>query len=315
MPSTKLAIYTALGANLLIAVTKFVAAGISGSSAMVSEGIHSLVDTLNEVLLLVGLRKSQQPADQRRPFGYGKEIYFYSYLVSILIFAVGGGVSFYEGVTHILDPHVIEDPFWNYIVLGIAFALDGFSLITATKAFNAQRGEQAFWAAVRDSKDPSSFVVLFEDAADVLGLMIAFLGVFLGHTLQNPYFDGAASILIGLILTAVSLVLARESRSLLMGEGAGAAIEAQITEVTQAHPSVETVVQTLTFQVGPEQIVLVQRVRFLSHLTAIQLTQSIEQIHQQLQAAIPMLTHVFIEPQSGNSLFQQSPPAHSTGHA
>lgn len=299
MASTKTAIYTALGANLAIAVTKFVAAGVTGSSAMVSEGIHSLVDTLNEVLLLLGMNRSQKPADEKRPFGYGRELYFWSYVVSLLIFAVGGGVSFYEGITHLQHPNPIENPQWNYIVLGIAIVLDSTSLVTAFKAFNAQRGRQPFWSAVKASKDPATFVVLFEDASDVIGLILAFLGVFLGHQLDNPYLDGTASILIGFLLTAVSILLARESRSLLMGEGADPAIVQTTVALTEADPDVVASLQTLTFQMGPEQIVLIQRVAFRPDLDTQALTQSIARIRQTIQTAEPTIRQVFIEPTPG----------------
>ncbi|RAK00556.1 cation diffusion facilitator family transporter [Larkinella arboricola] len=296
MASTKTAIYTALGANLAIAVTKFIAAGVTGSSAMVSEGIHSLVDTLNEVLLLLGMNRSQKPADEKRPFGYGRELYFWSYVVSVLIFAVGGGVSFYEGITHWQHPNPIENAQWNYIVLGIAIVLDTTSLVTAVKAFNAQRGSQPFWSAVKTSKDPATFVVLFEDASDVIGLVLAFLGVFLGHQLNNPYLDGAASILIGLLLTAVSILLARESRSLLMGEGADPAIVQKTAALTEADPDVMTLLQTLTFQMGPEQIVLIQRVVFQPDLKTEAIAEGITRLRQTLQAAEPTIRQVFIEP-------------------
>src|SRR5690348_2406329 len=220
MADSKLPIYSALIANFLIAATKFVAALITGSSAMISEGIHSLVDTANEFLLLLGLRKSRQKADARRPFGYGKELYFWSFIVSILIFSVGGGISFYEGISHLQHPERIKDPMWNYIVLGFAFLFDGISFIISLRNFNKYRGDQPFWASIKKSKDPSTFVVLFEDAADVLGLIVAFSGVYLGHAYSNPYYDGIASIVIGVLLTAVSVILTRESRSLLMGEPA-----------------------------------------------------------------------------------------------
>ncbi len=296
MPSTKFAIYTALGANLAIAATKFIAASITGSSAMLSEGIHSLVDTLNEFLLLLGIKRSQKPADENRPFGYGKEVYFYSYIVSLLIFSVGGGVSFYEGITHIQHPNTIEDPFWNYIVLGIAFALDGFSLVTAIKAFNMQRGTTPFWQAVKDSKDPSTFVVLFEDASDVLGLIIAFLGVFLGHQLQNPYIDGAASILIGCILMGVAIVLARESKSLLLGEGADPDVRNQVRALTNQSAKTVQLHNQLTFQMGPEQVVVIQQVKFNSNLSREELIQAVSDLKQEIIERVTPVSNVFIEP-------------------
>jgi len=180
MSGSKIAIYSALIANFLIATTKFVAAFITGSSAMVSEGIHSLVDTANEFLLLLGIKKSKQQADATRPFGYGKELYFWSFIVSILIFAVGGGISFYEGISHLQYPEAITNPLWNYIVLCVAFLFDGASFVISFINFNKQRGTKPFWISIKKSTDPSLFVVLFEDAADVLGLVVAFAGIYLG---------------------------------------------------------------------------------------------------------------------------------------
>lgn len=298
MASSNVAIYTALGANLGIACTKFIAAGVTGSSVMVSEGIHSLVDTFNEVLLLLGVTRSRKPPDQKRPFGYGREIYFWSYVVSLLIFAVGGGLSFYEGINHLRHPQPIENPQWNYIVLGIALALDGMSLLTALRTFNAQRGKTSFWPAVKDSKDPATLAVLFEDASDVLGLLIAFLGVFLGHQFNAPQLDGIASILIGCLLTAVSALLARESHSLLIGEGADPLIVQQAIALTEADEIVVTAVRTLTFQIGPDDIVLIQQVVFRPDLTNQVISQGVRRIRQTIQEAEPTIRQVFIEPVS-----------------
>ncbi|WP_080055884.1 cation diffusion facilitator family transporter [Spirosoma aerolatum] len=296
MASSKTPLYTALAANLGIAATKFVAAGVTGSSAMISEGIHSLVDTLNELLLLLGLARSQRPPDQKRPFGYGREQYFWSYVVALLIFAVGGGVSLYEGITHLQHPELIRDPFWNYIVLGVAFALDGYSMLTALRAFNAQRGSQPFWAAVKDSKDSATFTVLFEDVSDVLGLIIAFLGVFLGHTLQNPYLDGTASILIGLLLVMVAGVLARESKSLLLGEGVDAETRYQLISITEADVAVQKVVNIATIYLGPEEITLVQGVAFQPELTTDEINETIVRVHHSIQAQFPAIKHAYIQP-------------------
>ncbi len=296
MPASKTPIYSALAANLAIAATKFIAAGITGSSAMISEGIHSLVDTLNEILLLLGIRRSQQPADDKRPFGYGKELYFWAFIVSILIFGVGGGVSFYEGITHLQHPEPITNPLWNYIVLGFAFCFDGFSFITALTEFNRQRGSQSFWSAVKRSKDPSTFVVLFEDAADLLGLIVAFLGVFLGHQFNNPYFDGVASVIIGLILTAVSVVLARESRSLLMGESADPAVLRSVTTLVEKDPAVAKVLQAPSMYLAPEEVFLMLVIDFHDSLTTSDINQAINRIRATIQHEYPIIRRVFIEP-------------------
>lgn len=296
MASSKTALYTALAANLGIAATKFVAAGITGSSAMLSEGIHSLVDTGNELLLLLGLRRSQRPPDEHRPFGYGREQYFWSYVVALLIFAVGGGLSFYEGVAHLRHPEPMKDPLWNYVVLGIAFCLDGYSLLTAWRAFSAQRGRQSFWAALKNSKDTATFTVLFEDASDVLGLAIAFLGVFLGHTLNNPYFDGGASILIGLLLMGVAGALAGQSKSLLLGEGVDAATRRRLVALTEADVAVVKAVRLATIYLGPEEITLAQGVAFQPGLTTDAITQAIVRIQTAIKQEFPAVKHAYMQP-------------------
>lgn len=295
MASSKPAIYSALFANLLIAITKFVAAALTNSSAMISEGIHSVVDSLNEILLLLGLRKSGRVADDRRPFGYGKELYFWSFVVSILIFGIGGGISLYEGITHMQHPEPLRDPFWNYIVLGAAIVFDGASFVVAWKNFSRQRGELPFWTAVKKSRDPSSFVVLFEDAADVLGLAIAFTGVYLGHRYDNPYFDGAASILIGLLLVAVSLILIRESRSLLMGETATPKVLEEVVRMTEAHPAIAKVERHLSQVMGPEELLLILRVR-LQGAPPADLAKEFGSIKEQIRLQYPHFRQIFIEP-------------------
>jgi len=296
MAASKIPLYSALLANLAIAITKFIAAGVTGSSAMISEGIHSLVDTTNEILLLYGIHRSKKPADAQRPFGYSKELYFWAFIVSILIFGIGGGISFYEGVTHLQHPSIIEDPHWNYLVLGIAFVLDGFSFFTAQREFNRQRAGTPFWAAVRKSKDPSTFVVLFEDAADLLGLMVAFLGVFLGHYFQNPYFDGIASMLIGIILATIATLLLVESRSLLMGETAEPEILQEAMQLASNNPSVAKVGLPLSMYMGPEDIILAIPVTFRDEVTSREITETIARIRQTIQEQMPPVKQIFINP-------------------
>ncbi|MGV3587851.1 MAG: cation diffusion facilitator family transporter [Adhaeribacter sp.] len=298
MAASKIPLYSALVANLAIAITKFIAAGATGSSAMISEGIHSLVDTTNEILLLYGIHRSKKQADAQRPFGYSKELYFWAFIVSILIFGIGGGISFYEGVTHLQHPSVIEDPHWNYLVLGIAFALDGFSFFTAQREFTRQRGSTPFWAAVRKSKDPSTFVVLFEDAADLLGLTVAFLGVFLGHYYQNPYFDGIASMLIGVILAAIATLLLIESRSLLMGETAEPEILQEAMQLASNNPGVAKVGLPLSMYMGPEDIILAIPITFQDEVTSREITETIARIRQNIQQQIPPVKQIFINPSS-----------------
>ncbi|PIQ20182.1 MAG: cation transporter [Cytophagales bacterium CG18_big_fil_WC_8_21_14_2_50_42_9] len=297
MAASKIPLYSALAANLAIAITKFIAAAVTGSSAMISEGIHSVVDTANEVLLLFGIHKSKKPANEKRPFGYGKELYFWAFIVSILIFGIGGGISFYEGVTHLQHPSIIENPKWNYIVLGIAFVFDGISFITALREFNRQRAGTPFWSAVRASKDPSTFVVLFEDAADLLGLTVAFLGVFLGHYFQEPRFDGIASIMIGIILTAISALLLKESRSLLMGETADPETLREVTKLTAANPSVLKVSPPLSMYMAPEEVILVLPVSFREEVNSREITQAIVQIRKTIQQKFPLFKQIYVEPE------------------
>ena len=296
MASSKIPIYSALAANLVIAITKFVAAGFTGSSAMISEGVHSVVDTSNELLLLLGISSSKKPADQDRPFGYGKELYFWAFIVSLMIFGVGGGISFYEGIVHLQHPELIRNPLWNYVVLAIAFVFDGISFITAWKEFNRQRGETSFWSAVKKSKDPSTFVVLFEDAADLLGLIVAFLGIYLGQLYQNAYYDGVASLIIGVILTGVAVILARESRSLLMGESAGKTTMTGVLRITEADPAIMQVKRHMSMFMGPEEIVLMMEAVFDAGLTTPEITVAIKRIRQNVQKEYPFFRQIFIQP-------------------
>jgi cation diffusion facilitator family transporter len=298
MAASKTPIYTALAANLLIAITKLVAAVFTGSSAMVSEGIHSLVDTSNEVLLLLGISKSQKPADEQRPFGYGRELYFWSFVVSLLFFALGGGFSIYEGIEHLMHPEEVRNPLINYIVLGIAFIFDGISFITAIKEFKRQRGDTPFWKAVHDSKDPSTFVVLFEDAADVIGILIAFTGILLGQLLDNPYIDGIASVMIGLLLTAVAILLVRESRSLLMGETPAPEELQAVLQIAEGDPLVNKVTQHLSTYLAPEEVILVLKVNFIREAGNVQITDTIDSIRSKIQSTYPHYKQVFVEPVS-----------------
>jgi len=296
MSASKTPIYTALAANLGIAITKLAAAIFTGSSAMVSEGIHSLVDTSNEVLLLLGISRSQKPADEKRPFGYGRELYFWSFIVSLLFFAMGGGFSIYEGIEHLRNPEQVKNPIWNYAVLAIAFIFDGLSFITAMKEFNRQRGAMPFWQAVKESKDPTTFVVLFEDAADVIGILIAFTGIFIGQLLHNPYFDGIASILIGLLLTAVAIVLVRESRSLLMGETPDTAELNEVVKIVESNPTVNKVVKHLSSYLAPEEVIIAIKVNFKPDISIQDITVAIAQLREDIQGRYPHYKQLFIEP-------------------
>jgi len=300
MESSKLPIYSALIANIAIAVTKFIAAAITGSSAMISEGIHSVVDTANELLLLLGIAKSKKPADKKRPFGYGRELYFWSFIVSILIFGVGGGIAFYEGVTHLQHPHTIENPMWSYIVLTASLIFNLVSFFIALKAFNKNRKDNV-WETIRKSKDPSNIVILFEDAGDVLGVAVALAGVYFGYKYQSPYYDGIASIIIGIILTAISFLLARESRSLLMGESVDESIIDVVIKISEKDEAIEKVFYPLTVYLSPEEIVLVLETVFKDDLNTRQINEAIERIQIKIQKQYPNIKQIFIEPHFADS--------------
>lgn len=296
--SAKKTIYAAITANFGIAIVKFIAAAITGSSAMLSEGIHSTVDTGNELLLLLGLRLSKKPADDTHPFGYGQELYFWTLIVALFIFAIGGGMSIYEGVNHILDPEPLTDPFWNYVVLGLAVVFEGYSWNVALQEFLASKGEENFWTAIRASKDPTIFTILFEDSAALVGLFVAFLGVFWGHFLNNVYLDGVASIAIGVILAGVAILLAYESKGLLIGEGANAETVADIRSLTQADPAVRKVLKVLTLHFGPEEILLNLDIQFTKKLSTEQLAVVVERLEKQITSKHPEIKNIFVEAKS-----------------
>ncbi|HJQ69443.1 MAG TPA: cation diffusion facilitator family transporter [Blastocatellia bacterium] len=293
--SSKKAVYAAIAGNLAIAITKFIAAYITGSSAMLSEGIHSVVDTGNGMLLLLGIRLSRKPADPTHPFGHGKELYFWTLIVAILIFAVGGGMSIYEGISHIKHPVMLRDPLWNYLVLGFALFFEGFAWSVAFKEFRKTQGKMSVWKAVRASKDPTTFTVLFEDSAAMLGLLVAFLGIFFGQRLNNPYLDGVAAIIIGLILAVVAVLLAYESKGLLVGEGASRETIENICALAQADPGVERVMPPLTMHFGPQEVLLNLDIKFCPGLSAEEIEASVDRIEAEIRKRHPEIKRIFIE--------------------
>ena len=303
---SKKVIFAALIGNGLIAVTKFVAAGISGSSAMLSEGVHSLVDTGNQGLLLMGLAKSKKPADERFPFGHGKEVYFWSFVVAILIFAVGAGISIYEGVHHILHPGELGDPTINYIVLGLAIAFESVVWWIAYKEFNAIRGKRGFFQEVERSKDPTVFVVLFEDSAAMLGLLVAFFGVLLGQITGIPYFDGGASIVIGLILAATAVWLAWETKSLLIGEAAEPELVEKIRGLADELDEVEQVHEVLTLHMGPQFVVVNISADFRDDVSVGRLEEVVATLDATVREIDGRVKRLFLEAES-------SKPARSSG--
>ena len=298
---SKGAVIAAVIANLVIAIIKFVAAALTGSSAMISEGIHSLVDTGNGGLLLHGMNRAKIPADQGHPFGHGKALYFWSLVVAVSIFGIGGGMSLYEGIAHIrhVAPEAIHaDPTANYIVLIIAMLVEGWSFSVAIRHFWKAKGPKSPWQFIRDSKDPSLYTVVLEDSAAMLGLIFAFLGVFFGHLLENPYLDGAASIAIGLLLMSVAFILAFETKGLLLGEGVDAATLGDIRRRVESDPSVEHAGDILTMYMGPNDLLVNLGVRFVPGTTAEAMHESIGRIERDLAEAYPECTRVYVEAES-----------------
>lgn len=297
MASSNKSIYSALAANLLIAVTKFIAGAFSNSAAMISEGIHSLVDTVNQILLLFGLYRSKKPADSGRPFGYGKELYFYSFIVSILIFGLGGGLSIYQGITHIIEPEELGDPTWNYVVLALSVVFEGTSLVIAAREFNKVRGKDSWWDAIVKSKDPSNFLVLFEDGAAVTGLFIVMICMFFSHQYHIPELDGLASLLVGLLLVAVSVILARESRSLLLGEGVSDESKNKIVQICGKDPAVSKVLSVISTYQSPEEVLLILILAFKEDLDTQDINEAIDRIRLEIKEAFKLIRFVIIQPE------------------
>ena len=295
---SKKVIIAALAGNALIAVTKFGAAAFTGSSAMFSEGIHSAVDTGNQALLLHGLRRSARPADKRHPFGYGSEIYFWAFVVAILIFAVGAGISMYEGYQKLLEPHPITDAYVNYIVLGMAMVFEGAAWWIAYREFRAGKGSRGYLKAIQVSKDPSIFTVLLEDTAAMLGLVAAFLGILLGQLLDMPELDGLASIVIGCILAAAAVFLAYETKGLLIGEGADPALADLLQDIVRNHPAVFRINEVLTLHQGPNDLLVTISVDFRTDLSADDVEAAVTELDDQIKEAAPAAKRVFIEAQS-----------------
>ncbi len=296
MAHSKVSIYGALIANVAIAIMKFIAAFFTGSSAMISEGIHSTVDSGNQLLLLLGIKRSQRPADINHPFGHGKEIYFWSLIVSILIFGLGGGMSIYEGIVHIKRPEQITRPAWNYAVLGGAILFEGTSLYIAVKnLYKQQELTGTIFKRLHVSKDPTLFVVIYEDSAAVAGLLIAFLGVFIGQQYNLPIADGLASVLIGVLLAFVAVVLVVESRNLLIGESAHKTLLDHVYEIVCGDENVHSLSRPLTMHFGPEDILLALDVQFQKSINGQELSKTVRRLEKTIRQEIPAIKRIYIE--------------------
>lgn len=296
--SNKIVVYAALFGNLAIALVKFIAAYITNSSAMLSEAIHSVVDTLNEILLLYGMKKAEQRPDAHHPFGYGRELYFWAFIVALMVFALGAIVSIYQGILHIIHPEEMQDPMINYIVLGIAILCEGFSWTVALRTFRKMKGKMGYFEAFRRSKDPTTFTVLFEDTAALVGLFIALIGIFLAHQLNIPELDGAASILIGVVLAVSAWLLARETKGLLLGETADPRLRENVLNIAQQDAAVYSANGVLTEQMGAHQVIASLSLEFKDDLTSDEIEACVNRIEAQIKQLHPEIITLFVKPQT-----------------
>jgi len=295
----------ALLANLGIAAAKFVAAAITGSSAMLTEGVHSVVDSVNQMLLMWGRRQAKKPPDKYHPLGYGRELYFWSFVVAVLVFSLGAGVSIYEGILHIAHPEEAVSPIVAYVVLLIAFLLEGWSTLEAVKEFNEAKGNVGWYEAIRLSKDPPAFIVLLENGAAMAGIIAAALGVFISHLTGNPFYDGAASVVIGVILGITALLLAYESKGLLIGEAADPEMVSALRELTASKKGIVGVGHVLTIHLAPDQVAGMINVDFDDSISAGEVERIVEAVEDEAQTRWPQLRRLFIRPMANAAAERQ----------
>lgn len=288
-------VIVAVLANGAIAVIKFVAAYLTASSAMLSEAIHSVVDTGNQTLLLLGIKMSARPPDETHPFGYGKERYFWSFIVAVLLFSMGGGMAIYEGIIHIMNPQPLEDPTWAYVVIIAAMIFEGYAWTLAYRAIRSQADGKGILSAIRDSKEMASVTVLLEDTAAILGLLTALVGIFLGHFYHDPWYDGVASIVIGCMLGVVALILIIESRGLLLGEAVDPKVVASIKEIAMANRNICNAKNILTMHFGPEEALVNLEIEFNEGTSAQEMLNAVQRVEKQIIEKHPHLKRVFIE--------------------
>jgi cation diffusion facilitator family transporter len=263
---------------------------------MLSEGIHSVADTGNQLLLLLGVTRGRRPPDELHPFGHGKELYFWSLIVAIILFGVGGGMSVYEGIIHLQHPSPIEDPKWNYVVLGLGVVVEGAAWVIALREILKVRREgQSLWHAIRTSKDPAVFTVLGEDSAALMGLIVAFLGIFLAHRLNLPALDGVASLVIGTILIIVASYLAYESRDLIIGESADVPMIRGIRRLVKNDPAVVEIRRLLTMHLGPRNVLVAIELSFQPELSIADVRETVDRLERKVVEAYPIVGQIFIE--------------------
>ncbi len=305
--SSKMVIYVALAGNILVAISKFIAAAFTGSSAMLSEGVHSVVDSTNEVLLLYGVHRSHNKPDRKHPIGYGREVYFWSFVVGLLILTFGAGVSVYEGIMHIREPRPIESAYVTYIVLALAVLFEGFSWIFTLRKFRGNRPYSELFRMIIHSKDPPTFIVLLEDTAAILGLFIAFVGVYLSVALDNPVYDGVASVLIGITLALTALLVARETKGLLIGEAASPQIRDSILTLAEGTAGVSQVNGLITVQTAPQEITVAMSLEFTDALRVPELEAIVVALENKIRKAHPEVSTLFIKPQAHEHYERQTP--------
>lgn len=296
--TSKNVIFAALAGNLAIAVVKFGAALFTGSAAMMSEAIHSTVDTGNQVILLIGLKRAARPASDDHPFGHGLQLYFYTFVVAVLIFGVGAVISVLHGIERIQHPEPMESPWINYLVLTLSVTFEAASWLVALKAFNREREGRPFLDAIRDSKDPTVFTVLFEDTAALAGLVVALVGVLASQVLALPILDGVASIVIGVILAVTAGFLAFESQSLLTGEAADPATRRGIEAIARGEPGVVGLNDARTMHFGPNEVLVALSLDFRNDLTAAQVEDTVARLEHRIRCAYPQAGRIYIEAQS-----------------
>jgi len=293
--SSKLAVYAALFGNGAIAVTKFAAATVTGSSAMLSEAIHSVVDTGNQGLLLYGMHRAARPATPAHPFGHGKELYFWSFMVAILIFGLGAGLSIWEGVHGVLQPQPVTNIVVNYVVLGLAIVFEGGALFVAGREFNRRRGGLGWLQAVREGKDPALFTVLFEDTAALTGLLLALAGIYFADRYGLPWLDGAAAIGIGVVLASVAVFLAYECKGLLIGEAASPALVADVRAILDGDRRVKRVQDVLTMHLGPEEVLVAADLDFIDSIDANEVERAVAELEDRIRGRYPEAGRIFLE--------------------
>jgi len=300
-PRSKLVVYAATTGNALVTLTKFFAAWWTGSSAMLSEAIHSLIDTGNQLLLLYGMFRSVRPPDELHPLGHGRELYFWSFVVAFLMFTIGAGVSGYEGVVRIFNPEKIDHPLVSYAVYGAAAIFEGSSWVVALREFQRAKGSAGYYEAVRRSKDPPAFIVLFEDSAALLGLAIAALGTFAADALSMPQLDGAASVGISLLLGLTALALARESKGLLIGEPASGDLRDSIMRILRKMPRIERGQIVFTVHLAPDQVVVALSLEFRDDLTTPSIEEATKELERLIHGEHPEVIAIFVKPEAATN--------------